>query len=84
MWDRLIAAVMEGTWVVEKLASPESVTMTLSADVVMFYGPPSDGAMKLLIATREDLEHIYSTEEGPAVTSLASYSILPMFSGPMT
>jgi hypothetical protein len=87
MWDRLIAAVMEGTWVVEELTSPESVTVTLSADVVMFYGPPSDGATKLLIAAREDLEqYLYSTAEqgDPVVTSLAQYSILPTYSRPTT
>jgi hypothetical protein len=87
MWDRLIAAVMEGTWVVEELTSPESVTVTLSADVVMFYGPTSDGATKLLIAAREDLEqYLYSTAEqgDPVVTSLAQYSILPTYSRPTT
>jgi hypothetical protein len=41
----------------------------------------------LLIAAIEDLEqYLYNTAEqgDPAVTSLAQYSILPTYSGPMT
>jgi hypothetical protein len=87
-WERLMAAVMEGTrtvdpLVVEELKSPGSVM--LSTNVVMFYAP-SDGKTKLLIFAREDLEHIYSTKEqgGPVVTSLAPYSVLPMYFEPTT
>ncbi|KAF7036162.1 hypothetical protein CFC21_046903, partial [Triticum aestivum] len=87
MWGRLTAAVLEGTWAVNRPmihehASPESVT--LSTDVVMFYRPdPEAGGTNVLIAATEDVEHVYSVEEqrGPAVTALTPHSILPMYSG---
>jgi hypothetical protein len=67
----------------EELTSPGFVM--LSTDMAMFYGS-LDRKTKLLIVAREDLEHIYNMEEqgGPAVTSLAPYSILPPYSGPVT
>jgi hypothetical protein len=87
-WEKLMASMLEGTRPVNHLVVEELTShgfVTLSIDVAMFYRS-LDGKTKLLTVAREDLDHIYNTEEegGLAVTSLARYSILPLYFGPVT